>query len=155
MTYQATYRAAGDGVELYSVDAEVTVKCRAEQTGGAYGVFEVDMPRGAAVPPHTEPWAKAFYVLHGRLSVEIDDDRFELAPGAFVSIPPDTANSFRALTPSVKFLAFSPGDRLGNFFADIDRSVPRDAAFDELMPKMLELTGRHGVRMLEQPVAAS
>lgn len=48
-TYPTTYCGPGEGAELYSVDAEVTVKCRAAQTGGGFEVFEVDMPRGASL----------------------------------------------------------------------------------------------------------
>lgn len=63
------FSAPGEGPELDTKDARITVKVGAEHTGGAYEVFEVDAPRGPSVPPHTEPWAKSFYVLHGRITV--------------------------------------------------------------------------------------
>lgn len=155
MSYEVTFRAAGDGPELYNVDATVTVKCRAAETGGTYELFEVDMPRGAVVPPHREPWAKAFYMLHGSMSVQAGDRTYELGPGAFVNVPPGEANTFTVHTPSVKFLAFSLADGLGNFFADIDQNASRDASFEELLPLMLEITAHNKVTFVDQPAAAS
>lgn len=154
MTHRTTFRTPGSGVELYTVDATVTVKCRAADTDGAYEVFEVDVPRGPVVPPHREPWAKAFYLLHGRLSVQSGGDSYELEPGAFVTVPSGTANTFTVLTPSAKFLAFSIGSGMGDFFADVDRTASRDAALNELLPVLGELTARHGVAFAGEPVSS-
>jgi len=154
MSYQTTYRPPGEGDELYSVDAAITVKCRAADTGGTYEVFEVDMPRGVGVPPHAEPWPKAFYVLHGRMAVRSGDQAYELGPGGFVTVPPGAANTFRVLTPAVKFLAFSLGEGMGGFFADVDRTAPRDASLEELAPLMQDVLTRHGVTFVDEPAAA-
>ncbi|UKD58250.1 MULTISPECIES: hypothetical protein [Amycolatopsis] len=70
---------AGEGPELDTKDATVTVKASAADTGG-YELFEVDAPRGPAVPPHADPWAKSFYVLHGRITVCLDGELHDLAP---------------------------------------------------------------------------
>lgn len=153
-TYPTTFCGPGEGVELYSVDAEVTVKCRAAQTGGGFEVFEVDMPRGADVPPHTEPWPKAFYVLSGRMAVRSGDETYELGPGGFVTVPPRAANTFRVLTPAVKFLAFSLGEGMGNFFADVDRTAPRGASLQELMPLMQDVVTRNDVQFVDEAVSA-
>ena len=148
MSDPAVYRAAGEGAELYSVDATVTVKCRAAETGGAYELFEIDMPRGALVPPHTEPWAKSFYMLHGRMSVRVGEQTYDLAPGDFVTVPPRTANTFEPRTPAVKFLAFSLGVGMGNFFADVDRTAPRQGSIEDLLPIMGEVTARNQVEFV-------
>jgi quercetin dioxygenase-like cupin family protein len=153
--YDVSYRAAGDGPELYSVDATVTVKCRAAETGGGYELFEVDAPRGALVPPHTEPWPKAFYVLHGRMNVRAGDRSYDLGPGDFVTVPPGAVNTFAPQTPSVKFLTFSLGDGLGNFFADIDRSAPREGSVEDLMPVIGAVTARNHVTIVDGPQVVS
>ena len=155
MAYTPTHRHPGEGEELYTVDATVTVKCRAADTGGTYEVFEVDVPRGPVVPAHREPWAKAFYVLHGRMAVQAGETSYELRPGGFITVPPGMANTFEVLSPSVKFLAFSLGAGMGDFFADVDRGAARDASFAELAPQLRELTARHGVTFAEQPLVTS
>ena len=112
------------------------------------------MPGGPVVPQHREPWAKAFYVLHGRMAARAGEASYELGPGGFITVPPGTANTFEVLSPSVKFLAFSLGAGMGDFFADVGRPA-RDASFAELAPQPRELTARHGVTFAEQPLVTS
>lgn len=154
MTHQVTYNAPGEGAQLYTVDANVTVKVRGADTEAAYEIFEVDMPQGAVVPPHREPWSKAFYVLSGRMSVLAGEQTHELEPGGFVAIPAGSVNTITVQTDSVKFLAFSLGTGMGDFFAEVDRKAPRDASIEAVLPVLLEVTGRHGVAFAEQAVTS-
>ncbi|WP_033293539.1 cupin domain-containing protein [Amycolatopsis jejuensis] len=140
-----TLRSAGDGPELDTKDATVTVKAAAADTGG-YELFEVDAPRGPTVPPHTDPWDKGFYVLHGRLTVYVDGELHDLGPGAFVHIPAGTPNTFTVHTPSAKFLVVTPNDGMGRFFREIDGTVPDDAPWTLLG----DIAARHGVRFEEK-----
>ncbi|MPZ83507.1 MAG: cupin domain-containing protein [Actinophytocola sp.] len=136
MTAQQVHHCApGDGDELVSPDATITVKVGARHTGGGYELFEVDAPRGPAVPPHREPWGKAFYVLHGRLLVQAGDQGYDPGPGASIAIPPRTVNTFTVLTPSARFLVVSTGG-MGEFFADLDRGGPA-----------VEVAAGHGVEV--------
>lgn len=130
---------AGAGAEYAAPDATVTVKIGGEHTGAQYELFEVDAPRGPAAPPHSEAWSKAFYVLQGRILVHAGDQGYDLGPGSSISIPAGTLNTFSVLTPSAKFLTLSQTDRMGRFFADLERTDPTDA--DALQ----EVVARHGV----------
>jgi quercetin dioxygenase-like cupin family protein len=132
------FSAPGEGPELDSTDARITVKVGAEHTGGAYELFEVDAPRGPSVPPHTEPWAKSFYVLHGRITVYADGELHDLGPGASISIPAGVRNTFTVHTPSAKFLAVALTGAMGRFFRDVDQAPP------ERLP---EIASRHGIEL--------
>ena len=68
---------------------------RARLTGASYELFEVDAQRGLAAPSHREPWGKAYYLLHGRLLVQVGDEGFDLAPGASIAIPSGALNTLR------------------------------------------------------------
>jgi quercetin dioxygenase-like cupin family protein len=136
---------AREGTELNAVDATVVVKIGAEHTAGRYELFEVFATRGAATPAHRADWDKVFYVLHGRLPVQVDRDTYELDPGSCVNVPAGAANTVAALTPSAAFLAFSLGDRMGRFFTDLDRTVPTGQPLEQVVPYVLEVTERHGV----------
>lgn len=103
------------------------MKVGARHTAGGYELFEVDAPRGAVTPPHREPWGKAFYLLHGRLLVQVGDEGFDLAPGASIAIPAGALNTFTVLTPSARFLVVSLTGGMGAFFADPERSVAAGA----------------------------
>src|SRR5690348_14034599 len=107
MTESVHLCTAGSGVEYAAPDATVTVKIGAEHTGGQYELFEIDAPRADAAPPHAESWSKAFYVLQGRILVQAGDRGYDLGPGAAISIPAGTLNTFSVLTPAAKFLTIS------------------------------------------------
>ena len=123
---------AGEGDVLTVPDATITVRVSGKDTAGAYELFEVDAPRGEAAPPHRTPWAKAYYVLHGRMAVYLDGELFDLSPGDAVTIPPNASHTFTVHTPSVQFLAFAVGEGMGAFFADLSANG-------------LESLARHGV----------
>ncbi|NUR94688.1 MAG: cupin domain-containing protein [Kribbellaceae bacterium] len=133
--------SAGTGVEYAAPDATVTVKIGTEHTGGQYEVFEIDAPRADAAPPHRESWSKAFYVLQGRILVQADDQGYDLGPGASISIPAGTLNTFSVLTPSAKFLTISQTGRMGAFFADLAEVDPTDYA------ALGKVSARHGVEL--------
>jgi quercetin dioxygenase-like cupin family protein len=145
MSSLVSQRPAGDGTELNAVDATVLVKVGAPETDGRYELFEVYAARGTASPLHRDPWTKAFYVLHGRLAVQVDAETYDLGPGASISVPAGAANSFTAVTPSATFLAFSLTAAMGRFFVDLDQTVPAGHPLADVVPDVLEVTERHGI----------
>jgi quercetin dioxygenase-like cupin family protein len=145
MTHSVQYSAAGAGAELAAPDAVLTVKIDSAHTGGAYEVFEVDAPRGPATPLHRTNWAKAYYVLQGRLLVQVEDQGYELTPGASVTIPPNALHTFTVLSPSATFLAISQTGAMGRFHADLDAMVPRDRPLAETMEQLAAVLSRHDV----------
>ena len=140
---------AGEGLELDSTDARVTVKVDAEHTDGVYELFEVDAPRGPTVPPYGTPWAKTFYVIHGRMAVYVDGEIYDLGPGASITIPPGAMHTFTVHTPSVKFLAVSMTDAMGRFFRDVDQAVPSGTPLEQAGPLLQDVGGRHGITLKE------
>jgi quercetin dioxygenase-like cupin family protein len=141
MTESVRVSAAGTGAEYAAPDATVTVKIGGEHTGGQYEIFEIDAARGQASPPHSESWSKAFYVLQGRILVQAGDQGYDLGPGASISIPAGTVNTFSVLTPTAKFLAVSQTGRMGEFFAELATADPSDFA------ALGEISSRHGVTL--------
>ncbi|MFE9748666.1 cupin domain-containing protein [Saccharothrix saharensis] len=141
--------SAGEGFELTSPDARITIKVDGAHTDGAYELFEVEAPRGPAVPPHVTPWAKAYYVLHGRMAVLVDGEVHDLGPGSSIAIPPEAAHTFTVHSPSARFLAISLTDAMGRFFRDVDRTVPAGTPPAEAGPLLRDVVGRHGITMGE------
>ncbi|HEY3556279.1 MAG TPA: cupin domain-containing protein [Kribbella sp.] len=141
MTESVHLSNPGSGVEYAVPDATVTVKVGDEHTGGQYELFEIDAPRADPAPPHTEAWSKAFYVLQGRILVQAGDQGYDLGPGAAISIPAGTLNTFSVLTPSAKFLMISQTGRMGAFFADLAGADPADYV------ALGEVSARHGVNL--------
>ncbi len=144
----ATHSPAGEGRELNAPDAVLTVKIDARDTGGRYELFEVDAPRGPATPLHRTDWDKAYYVLRGRMIVQVGDEGFDVGPGAVVTIPAMALHTFTVLSPTVSFLALSLTDAMGRFQADLDASVSHDRPLAESAAELQGVLARHGVEVL-------
>jgi quercetin dioxygenase-like cupin family protein len=151
MTYRVHHSPPGEGTELFTVDSYATVKISAEDTEGAYELFEIDAPRESAIPLHRHPWPEAYYVLYGLMTVQVDEKTYDLRPGASVTIPPSAAHTFTTLTPSVKFLALNLTDGAGRLFADLDRNAPRDKPIHEIVPVLLQIAERNGASFVAPP----
>jgi len=145
MTYLVQHSAAGEGIELSAPDAVLTVKIDAGHTDDQYELFEVDAPRGPATPLHRTGWAKAYYVLNGRMMVQVEDEGFDLGPGSSITIPPGALHTFTVLSPTSKFLALSLTGAMGRFHSDLDATVPRDRPVEEAMSEIQQVLGRHDV----------
>lgn len=147
MSHSLQYRQSGDGAELRAPDATLTVKVDSEHTDGSYELFEVDAPRGDATPLHRTGWAKTYYVLQGRIFVQVDDEGFDLGPGSAIAIPPGALHTFTVLTPAAKFLVFSLTDAMGRFHADLDASVLPGRPFKATMGDIQKVLTRHDVSL--------
>jgi quercetin dioxygenase-like cupin family protein len=147
MTHLVQYTAAGEGIELTLPDAVVTVKIDAAHTDGHYELFEVDAPRGPTTPLHRTGWGKAYYVLHGRMIVQVEDEGFDLGPGSAITIPPGALHTETVLSPSTKYLAFGLTGAMGRFFADLDAAVPQGCPIQEVGQQVQEVLARHDVTL--------
>jgi mannose-6-phosphate isomerase-like protein (cupin superfamily) len=145
MTHQLQYSAAGEGIELVAPDAVLTVKIDASHTDDQYELFEVDAPRQPATPLHRTGYAKSYYVLSGRMIVQVGDEGYDLGPGSSITIPPGALHTFTVLSPAAKFLVMSLTGAMGRFHADLDVSVPHDGPIEEVAQQLQEVLGRHDV----------
>jgi quercetin dioxygenase-like cupin family protein len=147
MAHQIQHTAAGEGIELTLPDAVITAKIDAGHTDGQYELFEVDALRGPVTPLHRTGWAKAYYVLNGRMIVQVDDEGFDLGPGSAISIPPGALHTETVLSPSTKYLAISLTGAMGKFFADLDATVPHSRPISEVAQPLQEVLARHDVTL--------
>lgn len=141
------YLTAGQGAELATPDAVLTVKVGADHTDQQFEVFEVDAPRGPATPLHTTGWAKCYYVLAGRMLVQLGDEACDLGPGASLLIPAGAWHTFTVLTPSVQFLAVAATGAMGRFHRDLAASLDPARPLSDLLPVIMEVLSRHPVSM--------
>ena len=105
--------ARTDAVDMDGV--EMGLLANATETLGAIGLIECTVPPSHAGPPphlHERAW-NAYYVLSGRLTVSIGDERSELAAGDIAVVPPGTVHELsNALDTPTRFLDFfAPGGK--------------------------------------------
>src|SRR3954470_14641759 len=93
----ALVHPAGSGERHQMGASSVVIKATAQDTAGAFFIAEVTLAAGfPGPPPHFhERLHETLYVLKGELTMVLGDRVDKLGPGAFISIPPRTAHTFR------------------------------------------------------------
>ena len=149
MTVTARYTRPDERARYEMPDGTYIAKASAEETGGAYKVFEVYAPRAPVAPLHRSPWTGTMYVLEGSPRLRFEDGDVDLTPGSSITIPGQTAFTIDVLGEFARFLAVTSGDKAGRFFADFAASVPAGRPFEEVLSQVAAVTSRHGVRAVQ------
>ena len=131
----------------------VTVLARAEETGGAFGLMEGLLTRGADPPPHVHHREdESFFILEGTLGVRGGDDSFTAVPGSFVFCPRDTRHLLTVESDEVRLLTFITPGGLEPFFVELgepahDRTFPA-VTLEPDVERIVTLAGHYGVEVL-------
>jgi mannose-6-phosphate isomerase-like protein (cupin superfamily) len=141
-----------------------SIKIAAEQTGGQLLQILSRDGRGMAPPLHIHHDAdETWYVIDGRLTVFVGDERIEAGPGDFVFGPMGVPHTFLVTSEQAEFLVtFSPagtkgpaGSGVGGFFREVAVPVvpgqappePTEANPEELARRMAQ----YGIEMIGPP----
>ena len=114
----------GDGEQIEAGGASsITIKADSEATAGTFYLGEASLEPGGfpGPPPHThEHLHDMFYVLEGRLSLLVCNEREEFGPGSFICIPPGTVHTFSNESDEVvRFLNFNTPGGWENYMRDL------------------------------------
>lgn len=99
----------------------IYIKVASEDSGGRYSLLECVTGPGEGPPLHVHHREdEGFYVLEGQYLVQAGEERFEVGPGDFVSVPRDIPHCFRNIgeTTGTMLLTLEPGG-LEEFFAEV------------------------------------
>ncbi|HET7816777.1 MAG TPA: cupin domain-containing protein [Sphingomicrobium sp.] len=150
---QATIVKAGERAPLNVLGMPLRFLCDSRETGGAWSLFEEEVPLGMGPPPHRHDWDEAYYVLEGEVEFQIDGERVQSKAGDFNYLPRNTVHAFRGASSSpARVLIFAAPAHASEFFEEVNsevRSLPDDLA------KIPEIGRRHGIQFLppEAPAA--
>jgi mannose-6-phosphate isomerase-like protein (cupin superfamily) len=90
-----------DGPAYWYVNNRAVVKATAEQTGGAFGLLEMDVEPGHGPPLHIHHGEdEVLYVLEGEIFVRTGDREAMAGPGSFIYTPRSVPHSFRVESPT-------------------------------------------------------
>lgn len=91
----------------------------AEDTGGAFSLAEVRVPRGCEPPPHVHAHEdEAYAVLDGRMRFTVDGEVVDTGPGDFVFLPRGKVHGFEVLSDVAHLMiTMSPGGGEAAFLA--------------------------------------
>lgn len=135
-------------VPLHVLDDEVRVLQRSADSPNRMAVMLVSVPPGSGVPPHSHASEEeAYFVTEGVLAMTIGGGDFRLEAGDYAHVPPGVSHGYRNSGPGpVRFLAWTVGGAIDQFFAEMSRQVHR---MPDDAPAMQALMARFGVQPRE------
>ena len=111
-TLPGMVRAAGEGPRRWFYGGGVhTWLATAEETGGAFLLFEDAMDAGKRTPLHTHPDAdETMYVLEGEILAHLDGDEEHIGAGGLVMAPRGLPHAFMVTADGTRLLCLqTPG----------------------------------------------
>jgi quercetin dioxygenase-like cupin family protein len=142
----ATTVKAGERDALNVLGMPLRFLCDSRETGGAWSLFEEEVPKGLGPPPHRHDWDEAYYVLEGTIEFQIEGQPILLEAGDFTYLPANTAHGFKGVSDSAgRVLIFAAPAHASEFFEELNsevRSLPDDLA------KIPAIGSRHGIEFM-------
>ena len=88
-----------------------TMKATAEETDGAFMLFEDHMPKGKTTPLHVHPHEdETFIVLEGEILVHVEGTEHSVGPGGVAVVPRGTRHAFLVTSELARILVLhTPG----------------------------------------------
>jgi mannose-6-phosphate isomerase-like protein (cupin superfamily) len=142
----ATIVKAGERTALNVLGMPLTMLCESGETGGAWSLFEEEVPFGMGPPPHWHDWDEAYYVLEGEVDFEVDGRPVKSAAGDFNYLPRNTVHAFKGASESpARVLIFAAPAHGSEFFRELSEEVH---ALPEDGPKIPKIGERHGIHFI-------
>ena len=140
---------AGERAPLTVLGMPLTMLCEARETGGAWSLFEEEVPFGMGPPPHRHDWDEAYYILEGAVEFTIDGQPVTSNRGDFNYLPRGTVHGFKgASEATARVLIFAAPAHGSEFFHELNdevRRVPED------LSKIPQIGQRHGIEFMPAP----
>lgn len=142
----ATIVKAGERPPLDVLGMPLRFLCEGSETGGAWSLFEEEVPLGMGPPPHRHDWDEAYYVLDGEVEFQVDGAPVRSKTGDFNYLPRNTVHGFKgASAKPARVLIFAAPAHGSEFFEELSRmtrNLPEDAS------RISEIGERHGVHFI-------
>lgn len=120
----------GEGRTVWAMGIQVTVRVTADDTAGAYSVFEDLVPPGGGPPLHVHSREdETMFVLEGELEAQLGDQIATVTPGTFIHMARGTPHRFKNLKdkPARMLLSYTPGG-FEKWFFEIGTPAPSGAS---------------------------
>ncbi len=148
---EAVIRQPGEGKTLQIGPSRLWLRVTRAESGNSFAVLDyLAGPAPSPGPPlHVHPEAEAFYVVAGRLTLQVGERRVALGPGGFAFVPGGTPHAFANLEPEpAHFLVTIAPAGMEGYFEELAALVadgPPDASVT------VPLARRYGVAVVGPP----
>lgn len=134
-------------------------KLLAEETDGAFFLFEDTMVRDKTTPLHAHPEAHEMtYVVDGEIEVQADGDRCRVRGGGMSFVPKGVAHAFIVISAEARLLTLQSPGAVGQAFYRGASEAAADDTADRLDLAGLHATAQEnprGITILGPPPFAS
>jgi quercetin dioxygenase-like cupin family protein len=104
-------------------------KATAEETGGAFLLFEDRMDQGKMTPLHRHPESdESMYVLAGEILMHMDGAEHKIGAGGFVVAPRGVPHAFLVLSEHARMLCLHTPGSCETFYRDASEPIAEDGA---------------------------
>ena len=150
----AAYVGPGEGRAVWVLGGQLlTYKVTAEQTGGAYSLFEDTVPPKGGAPPHIHHREdESFYVVEGEFEFFRDGETIRAGAGSLVYVPRGSLHAFENVGEGRGRLLLSqtPGGLHERFFEEVgeeatDRVTPPTGAPD--LHSLVAVAAKYGTEV--------
>jgi quercetin dioxygenase-like cupin family protein len=114
------------------------------ESGSAFEMFLVDGDEGSGPPPHAHPWLESYYVIDGKVLVEIEGEQTIAEPGTAAVVKAGQVHRFEVMTPTARFIVATDGRDASSFFRDLSANAP-GAPTPGNLPQIIEVAKRNGL----------
>jgi quercetin dioxygenase-like cupin family protein len=122
----ALLRSPGEGDPLSIGLSSAVIKAEGAETAGFFALVETDLAPGFAEPVRHRHrrLVDSFYVVDGRLSLQVDDEHFDAGPGDLAFVPPGAVHAVsNAADETVRFLNLMAPGGLEHYLKDVSRAA--------------------------------
>jgi len=149
--YSALIFGKGEGEKNTGFGFNRWFRVRAEDTDGAFCIFEEEIPEGAGPPLHIHTSEyEVFTVLSGSVKFHHEGEETIAAEGTTVTIPPGAKHTFKGIGPGMSrvLVMLSPGHGGGIFLqAEAEGLDPKTDK-----KRIDELGEKYGVQFVGPPI---
>ena len=132
-TLAATVRESGEGEQRWFCGGGlITWKATAEETGGAFLMFEDELDLGKVTPLHRHPAAdETFYLLEGEILLDIDGEQRKLHSGGVAVLPRGVPHAYIVTAAARMLCVQTPGNGEA-FYRLASEPAPTPVDFDRI-----------------------
>lgn len=155
------YVPAGSGPAYWGPGDQMTFLITGAETGGAFFLAEASVPAGSGPPPHIHRREdESFYLLEGKLMIQVGEESFHGSPGDFIRLPRGIIHSFKNVGNSTaKLLVLVTPAGLEKFFEEtfdpaVDRSAAPPPASQAMFARFLACAPNYGLELMAPAASA-
>ena len=147
MPRQAIVVKSGQSQPLNVLGTEVRFLCESQDTGNAWSLMELVVPKNGGPAPHVHDWDEAYYITAGEICFTVGAQSITATSGDFIYAPAGILHGFHgASDQDSRMLIVDVPAHAGSFFRQVNSEVvelPRD------LPKVLDIATRNGIHFVQ------